>query len=234
MVIVKGVCFTDILVSGTPFYFTKGKRMSMSMLAKVTQAKTSPVGNGQKSEKAFIKAARDRGLFCTQMSEGMDTGIDFIVYAADVNKDKRVYKNVQVTRGSMSPVCKRIRKDGTAPLNSYIVTKVLEKVRADIDIVAVHISHDPTGEAGYSPEVHNRPNCNTGVTGPQDFWFFIPIDVYAHPSMYRYYVNTTVSWSVNIDKHFSPPLDQALNAWYLFHRTKQEVQSKTNEFLNIG
>jgi len=206
----------------------------MSMLAKAAHAKTSSCGNGELSEKAFIKAARNRGLFCTQIAEGMDIGIDFIVYAADVDKDKRIYKNVQVTRGSINPTCKRIRKDGTAPLNSYVVTKHLKKIRSDIDIVAVHIDHDPTNEAGYSPEVHNQPNCNTGVAGPQDFWFFIPIDVYAHPSMYRYYENTRVCWSINIDLHFSPPLDQALNAWYLFHRTKQQVQNKTNEFLNIG
>ena len=176
------------------------------MLRKAKAPKSSPAGSGKRAEEKFIQECLDHEISANNSDH--DNGIDFVTWAYDPVTGECVYKKVQVTVGSLT-------NKWTKSRNGYVVTKKLSQLRADIDIVAVLIEHDSG----------NTKNINTGKTGKQDIWLFVPIDVYCHPRMYQNFVNTTTSWYLNVEKKLSPPLDAAHGAWYLFSRECLEEET---------
>jgi len=177
--------------------------MAMTLTEKRAKAQLRPAiqnyqcsnGSGAEAELDFDRQCTDRGMF--SMGSNNDIGIDRVIYFVD-DKGKRVYKNVQITIGSEN------KNNGL-----YCINKPIERIRSDIDIVAIYIRH-------YS----DRPNINTGKQGLQGTWLFVPIEVYCDERMFDNYYNTTNVFHVDINKKLLPPLDKALEAWYLLTRKK--------------
>ena len=187
--------------------------MSRTMLRKAQRAKSSPCGNSDRSHEKFKKACLNHGILATDNEH--DNGVDFVTYSYNTQTKEKVFKTVQVTKASLQF---RKTKD-----NQFTITKLLEQISDEIDIVAILVEFDP-----YDLD---KKNINSGISGVQDFWFLIPIDVYCHKKMYQHYLNTRVSWYLNIHNKFQPPLDCAYNAWYLFDT--EDLEPETNRFLNI-
>lgn len=187
--------------------------MSRTMLRKAKRAKSSPCGNSDRSHEKFKKACLNHGILATNNEH--DNGVDFVTYSYNPQTKEKVFKTVQVTKASLQY---RKTKD-----NQFTITKLLNQISDEIDIVAILVEFDP--------DDLDKKNINSGISGAQDFWFLIPIDVYCHKKMYKHYLNTRVSWYLNVNNKFQPPLDCAYNAWYLFDN--DDLEPETNRFLNI-
>lgn len=137
-----------------------------------------------------------------------DVGLDFVV-RCKATDGEMITKTVQVTTGSL--------KAGTDA--AYCITKPINKIKEDADIIAVHIRGEHNG-------------CNTGKAGMNDMFFLIPTEVYVHPLMYKNYYNTATSYQININKPLKRPLDVALNAWWVFSIKKEMMQEKVELFFN--
>tara|TARA_R110000824_G_scaffold265556_1_gene454433 strand:+ start:156 stop:671 length:516 start_codon:yes stop_codon:yes gene_type:complete len=97
-------------------------------------------------------------------------------------------KKVQVTRGS---------QHNQASAGKYNINKSWSKVRKDIDIIAILCEEE----------------TETGVV---QHWFIVPAECFISAGFDKYY-NTDGTWYLNINEP-KPPMDAALNAWWLFNR----------------
>ena len=183
------------------------------MLRPAKRAKSSPVGNSTRSHEKFKEACLAHGILATDNEH--DNGVDFVTYSYNPETKEQVFKTVQVVRASD-------HKNGP---HYFQVNKPLKKITDEIHIIAILIESNRYDDK-------TKINNNSGLSGDQDFWFLIPIDVYCHPKMYNNYTNTRTNWGINIEAKFLPPLDRAYNAWYLFDNKDLEVE--TNRFLNIN
>ena len=118
-------------------------------------------GTGSKAELLFFEEAEKRGFEVMSPAYGSDTGIDFHVTSkTSPDPDKRRVYNVQVT--SCTENDPGYYGDGTGP--SWRVAKPIEKIREDVDIIAILIRNYNSGE---------ETNINTGIAGKQDIWFIL-------------------------------------------------------------
>jgi len=179
-------------------------------------------GTGSKAELLFFEQAEKHGFEVMSPAYGSDTGIDFQVTSKTSSdpKKRRTY-NVQVTSCTENdPGC---YGDGTSP--SWRVAKPIEKIREDVDIIAILIRNYNSGE---------ETNINTGIAGKQDIWFIIPREVYGDERMWKNYGRKTFNsnWCINIKKALLPPLDMAREAWALFRRPNINGKSSVNGFFS--
>ena len=173
-------------------------------------------GTGFRAELLFVEEAEKHGFEVMQPASGSDTGIDFQVTSkTSPDPDKRIKYNVQVT--SCSENNKHHYGGGTSP--NWAVSKCINDVRDDVDIVAILIHNYDSGE---------EENINTGIAGKQDVWFIIPRNVFGDPRMWENYGRNTykLKWYINISKGLLPPLDMARDAWALFRRPN--INSRTS------
>ena len=152
-------------------------------------------GSGKRAEILFDEECINRGIHSFEATN--DVGIDRIVYHID-NKGNRVYKNVQVTIGSIN-----------ASGNCFQVNKPISRLREDIDLVAICL-----------PVTDEERNINSGRMGKHNMWLLIPAEVYCDDRMFAYYMTDKNGWYIEYKEHLKPPLDKALEAWWLFSRNK--------------
>ena len=172
----------------------------MSRYDRRPAAQNKKVGNGsgEAAEKAFDAECVKRGLHSFRAAN--DVGIDRVVYTTDAS-GKRTYKNVQITIAS--PIVQYNNK-----VTNMQVAKPISRLREDVDIVAICV-----------PIEDEERNINTGKMGTHNMWLFLPADVYCDQRMYNNYCSTdNATWHISYKKHLKPPLDKALDAWYLFAR----------------
>lgn len=152
-------------------------------------------GSGKRTEIWFDEECVNRGIHSFEATN--DVGIDRIVYVVD-NKGNRFYKNVQITVGTLN-----------ASGNCMQIAKSISRLREDIDMVAICL-----------PIRDEERNVNTGKMGKQNIWLLIPAEVYCDDRMFQYYMTDKAGWYIEYKKHLKPPLDKALEAWWLFSRNK--------------
>ena len=99
-------------------------------------------------------------------------------------------KKVQVTRAG-----KRPRGESGS---RYMVSKSWDQIRKDIDLIAVLCEEE----------------TETGVV---QHWFIVPAVCFASTRFDKYHNTSCGNWYINI-KELKPPMDAALNAWWLFDR----------------
>ena len=81
--------------------------------------------------------------------------------------------------------------------NGYQVAKRWDQVRKDVDLIAILCEEE----------------TETGIV---QHWFIVPAACFASSRFDKYH-NTENTWYINI-KGLKPPMDAALNAWWLFDR----------------
>ena len=138
--------------------------------------------SGTMAEKYFAAKILAKGWH--GYTPDVDTGVDYLV-----ETEKGGMKKVQITIGAKHSNNNR----------GYVVSKSLDKIRKDVDVVAIFI--DAIDKQG----------------NPDHHWFLVPIAAYKTRDFWYSYNTETSTFYINIDE-LKPPLDIAKGAWWIFDR----------------
>ena len=133
-----------------------------------------------------------------------DRGIDRVVVTRNGCR-----KTVQITAANQR------RCDASG--NGYQVNKSINRIREDVDILAIYVDHDELIEVNL-PTIGKVNIPKSQITGENPHtWFLLPKEAVVHKKACNYYKFKTTTWYFNISK-LKQPLLAARENWDLLQR----------------
>jgi len=163
-------------------------------------SQTGSNGTGKQSEALFIKQCESLGHEIYEPRS--DRGIDFVVVTGNGCR-----KTVQVTAATPHP-----NKE-----NGFNVNKPISRIRTDVDILALLVSHDELITVNL-PLIGEVKIPKSQITGDSAHsWFLLPKRALVHTNACDYYKFKTSVWYFRLDE-LKPPLIAARENWGLLER----------------